>query len=124
MKQRLKRVILIYIGLLLIFVSYYIINKKTGFYIPCIFHEITGLDCPGCGITRCLFHLINLRIGEAFKVNPLVFILLPFIVAYFLYQSYLYIYNKKDKILVKIPNYVMYTLLFITIVYGIIRNVI
>lgn len=124
MKQRLKRVILIYISLLIIFVSYYIINKKTGFYIPCIFHEITGLDCPGCGITRCLFHLINLRIDEAFKVNPLVFILLPFIVAYFLYQSYLYIYNKKDKILVKIPNYVMYTLLFITIVYGIIRNVI
>ena len=124
MKQRLRKVIIIYIGLLLIFIAYYIINKKTGFYIPCIFHEITGLDCPGCGITRCLFYLINLNIIDAFKVNPLVFILLPFIIAYFIYQSYLYVYNKKDQILVKIPNYIMYTLLFITIVYGIIRNII
>lgn len=124
MKQRLKKVILIYLGLLLIFITYYILNKKTGFYIPCIFHEITGLDCPGCGITRCLFHLINLNFLDAFKVNPLVFIYLPFIIAYYLYQSYLYIYDKKDKILVKIPKYFMYIVLVITILYGVLRNII
>ena len=124
MRKRLKKVVVIYIGLLLIFVTYYFLNKYTGFAIPCIFHEITGWDCPGCGITRCLFHLINLRISEAFKANPLVFIYLPFIVAYFIYQSYLYVYQKKDKILVKIPNYVMYIILVITIIYGIVRNII
>ena len=124
MKQRLRRVLLTYLGLIIIFIAYYFINKTTGFYIPCIFHEITGLDCPGCGITRCLFHLINLRIADAFKANPLVFIYLPFIVAYFIYQSYLYVYQKKDKILVKIPNYVMYILLVITIIYGIVRNIV
>lgn len=124
MKQRLKKVILIYLGLLLIFITYYILNKKTGFYIPCIFHEITGLDCPGCGITRCLFHLINFNFLDAFKVNPLVFIYIPFIIAYYLYQSYLYIYDKKDKILVKIPKYFMYIVLVITILYGVLRNII
>ena len=124
MKQRLKRILLIYLGLLLIFIAYYIIHNKTGFYIPCIFHELTGLDCPGCGITRCLFYLVNLKIGDAFRVNPLVFIYLPFIIAYYLYQSYLYIYNKKDKILIKIPNYVTYIILVITIIYGIVRNII
>ncbi len=124
MKQRLKKIILIYLGLLLIFIAYYFINKYTGFYIPCIFHKITGWDCPGCGITRCLFHLINLRIIDAFKANPLVFIYLPFIVAYYIYKSYLYVYDKKDKILVKIPNYVMYIILTITIIYGIVRNIV
>ena len=74
MKTRLKRVLLIYLVLLIIFIAYYILNKTTGFYIPCIFHELTGLDCPGCGITRCLFYLVNLRIKGAFLVNPLVFI--------------------------------------------------
>ena len=124
MKTRLKKVLLIYLVLLIIFIAYYILNKTTGFYIPCIFHEITGLDCPGCGITRCLFDLVNLRIKDAFLVNPLVFIYLPFIIVYFLYKSYLYIYNKKDKILVKIPNYVMYIILVITIIYGVLRNIV
>ncbi len=124
MKQRLRKVITIYLCLLLMFIAYYIINKTTGFYIPCIFHELTGLDCPGCGITRCLFNIINLNFKEAFLVNPLVFIYLPFIIAYFLYKSYLYIFNKKDKILVKIPNYVIYIILGITILYGILRNII
>ena len=124
MKQRLRKVLLIYFGLLIIFVAYYFLNKYTGFAIPCIFHEITGWDCPGCGITRCLFHLINFRIKDAFLVNPLVFIYLPFIIAYFIYQSYLYVYQKKDKILVKVPHYVMYIILAITIIYGIVRNII
>ena len=44
MKTRLKRVLLIYLVLLIIFIAYYILNKTTGFYIPCIFHELTGLD--------------------------------------------------------------------------------
>ena len=124
MKQRLKKIVLIYLSLLLIFIAYYFLNKYTGFYIPCIFHEITGLDCPGCGITRCLFHLMNLRIKDAFIVNPLVFIYLPFIVVYYIYQSYLYVYQKKDKILIKIPHFVMYIILVITIIFGIVRNII
>ena len=124
MKTRLKKILLIYLILLVIFIAYYILNKKTGFYIPCIFHELTGLDCPGCGITRCLFYLINFRIKDAFFVNPLVFIYLPFIITYFLYKSYLYIYDNKDRILVKIPNYVMYIILVITIIYGIVRNIV
>ena len=123
MKNRFLRVLKIYLVLLILFVSYYLLNKFIGLSIPCLFHEITGLDCPGCGITRCLFALVSLDIKGAFEANPLVFIYLPFIVMYFLYQSYLYIYDKKDKILVKIPNYVMYIILVITILYGIIRNI-
>ena len=124
MKKRLYKVISIYLCLLLIFVVYFVVNNKTGFYIPCFFHEITGLDCPGCGITRCLFYLVNLNIKDAFLVNPLIFLYLPFIVAYYLYYSYLYIYNKKDKILIKIPHFIIYIVLGITILYGILRNII
>ena len=124
MKKRLIHVVKIYILLLVIFVAYYFINKYTGLYIPCMFRLITGYKCPGCGITSCLFELVHLNFKEAFYYNPLVFIYLPFIVAYFLYLSYLYIYDKKDKILVKIPNYVMVIILVITIIYGVVRNII
>ncbi len=123
MKSRLIRVIKIYLLLLIIFISYYVVNKKYGLYIPCFFHEITGLKCPGCGITSCLFHLVNLNIKEAFNSNPLVFIYLPFIAGYFLYETYLYVYDKQDKFLKKIPNYVWIIVLLITIIYGILRNI-
>lgn len=124
MKKRIVKVIGIYLFLILIFVIYFVVNKYTGLYIPCVFREITGYKCPGCGITHLLFDLVNLRFKEAFLDNPLVFIYLPFIIAYFIYITYLYIVDKKDKILVKIPKFLKISVLVITILYGVVRNII
>lgn len=46
------------------------------FYPRCMFHLLSGLDCPGCGITRALHELLHGRIGEAFRFNPMLFALL------------------------------------------------
>ena len=70
-----------------------------------------------------MFAILNLDFHEAFINNPLVFIYLPFIGMYFLYLDYLYIYDKKDNIINKIPNYVWIILIIITIIYGILRNI-
>jgi len=122
MKYRILKVIKIYFLLIVLLIGYFFINKYTGFYIPCIFRLITGYKCPGCGITTCLFDLLQLKIDKAFHDNQLVFIYLPFIAVYFLYLTYLYIYDKEDKILKKIPNWIIYIVLGITIIYGVIRN--
>ncbi len=45
--------------------------------IPCVFHMVTGLKCPGCGITHLLLALARGRIKEAFLSNPAVFLILP-----------------------------------------------
>jgi hypothetical protein len=122
MKKRIfKTIFFLIIGILLLF-GYYFLNKKTGFSVPCMIHEITGYYCPGCGITRMFFALIKFNFAEAFRYNQLVFILTPFLVFYFFYHIYLYIFEKKDKILVKIPNYVYIILLIIVIAWGIVRN--
>ena len=124
MKNRVIKIIIKYLILLSIFITYYIINKYTGFYIPCIFRLITGFKCPGCGITHLLFYLFNFDFYNAFKSNPLVFIYLPFIIAYFLYYDYLYILDKKDKFMGKIPNYLWIIIVCITLIYGVLRNII
>ncbi len=49
---------------------------------PCIFHEVTGLHCPGCGMTRAVHDLLHGRVGDALVHNPLVVPLLPLIVFY------------------------------------------
>jgi len=123
MKKRINNLIIRDIVLLLILVFYYFINKHTGIFIPCIFRELTGFKCPGCGITHALFALINLNFKEAFFHNPLVFIYSPFICLYLIYQDYLYVYEKKDKFLKKIPNWFFASLIIITILYGVLRNI-
>lgn len=45
----------------------------TSFYPQCVFRGVTGLDCPGCGTTRALHHLLHLRFREAFAMNPMLF---------------------------------------------------
>ena len=123
MKQRIIKVVKIYLILFIIFIGYYFIHKFTGFGIPCPFYKLTGYKCPGCGITHCLFDILNLRFKEAFNDNQLVFIMLPFIALYYFYQTYLYIYDKKDQILVKIPKVFKITILIITLLFGVIRNI-
>ncbi|HUP47557.1 MAG TPA: DUF2752 domain-containing protein [Thermoanaerobaculia bacterium] len=43
------------------------------FYPPCVFHALTGLQCPGCGGTRALHQLLHGNIAAAFRLNPMVF---------------------------------------------------
>jgi hypothetical protein len=47
-----------------------------GFYPHCVFKQVTGLDCPGCGSTRALHHLLHGRVDEAFRFNPMLFALM------------------------------------------------
>jgi len=49
------------------------------FYPLCVFHQTTGLLCPGCGSLRALHHLLHGNIHTAFRFNPLVVLCLPFV---------------------------------------------
>ncbi len=123
MKKRLLNVILKIALCFFLLVGYFYLNKTIHFAIPCPIKKITGLYCPGCGITRCLFALLEGNIPKAFRANQLVFILLPFLIAYFIYYIYLYIAAKKDTILKKIPTFYYIILLIIVLAYGILRNI-
>lgn len=123
MKTRIRNIILFLIMALLSIVLYYYLNQRFNFSIPCVFYKITGYYCPGCGITRCLFSLLKGNIYKAFMYNQLVFLLLPFLFFYAIYSGYIYIYNKENKIMKKIPNFIFIILLCIVIAFGIIRNI-
>lgn len=40
----------------------------------CVFHSMTGLPCPGCGLTRSFCAIAHLRWGDAWNFNPFGFI--------------------------------------------------
>ena len=107
-----KNIILYVIGISIIVV----ICLKYNIGIPCLFYELTGKYCPGCGITRAFFSLLKLDIYQAFRYNIIFVVLLPFIIAYLIYKIIL----KGTK---KIPNFIWWVLLIFTIAFGILRNI-
>ena len=50
---------------------------KTGIFPPCVFRQLTGLQCPGCGSTRALHQLLHGHFVAAFTLNPLFVIAIP-----------------------------------------------
>jgi Protein of unknown function (DUF2752) len=51
---------------------------KNHFYPVCVFHKITGLECPGCGGTRALYALLHGQFSAALHNNAL-FVALTFL---------------------------------------------
>ena len=47
-----------------------------AFYPRCPFRLVTGMLCPGCGTTRALHQLLHGNVGAAFRLNPMIFVLM------------------------------------------------
>src|SRR5437016_6834346 len=47
------------------------------FYPRCLFHTLTGWQCPGCGGLRATHRLLHGDISAAFRLNPLFVLVLP-----------------------------------------------
>ncbi|HWC61652.1 MAG TPA: DUF2752 domain-containing protein [Verrucomicrobiae bacterium] len=56
---------------------------KVSIFPPCIFHQVTGLDCPGCGGQRALHELLHGHLIAALQMNAMFVLSLP-LAAWFL----------------------------------------
>jgi hypothetical protein len=52
-------------------VVYFFNPASNGFYPVCRFHQLTGLNCPGCGSTRALYALLHGHLLAALRDNAL-----------------------------------------------------
>ncbi|HYG25110.1 MAG TPA: DUF2752 domain-containing protein [Verrucomicrobiae bacterium] len=56
----------------------YAFNPATVPIFPvCLFHQWTGLNCPGCGSLRAMHQLLHGNVVEAFRLNALLVISIP-----------------------------------------------
>ena len=75
-----------YVGVIFIILAsglllFYAFNPiEQSFFIPCPFHYLTGLHCPGCGSQRALHQLVHFNMYEAFRYNPLLVLSLPILI--------------------------------------------
>lgn len=101
---------------------YIVICRWTGWGIPCLFHRITGLYCPGCGVSRMLLSMATLDFAAAFRWNPLLFVLSPFAAVYLLYGLYAYLFQKENVLLRRTPGIVWILLIVLLVGFGVLRN--
>ena len=78
-KRRLLLLWLVPVALLLVaFAVLFQFNpSRNSFYPLCVFHRVTGLQCPGCGGLRATHHLLHGDFVTALRFNPLVVLALP-----------------------------------------------
>ena len=62
--------------------------------VGCLFRHITGIPCPGCGMTRAQLAALRLDFRAAFWYHPLWFLPLPLLAGQFLFPNGLF-RNKK-----------------------------
>jgi len=51
--------------------------STAGFFPVCALHEMTGLQCPGCGGLRAVHQLSHGHLAAAWQLNPFFVALLP-----------------------------------------------
>lgn len=123
MRQRLIRCIWISAAILVGGCAYALFCRRTGWGIPCPFHAVTGLNCPGCGVSRMLLSLLRLDFRAAFRHNAVLLCMLPLLLALIGFWIYRYIrfgtrsFGKRLQALELI-------LVVILVVWGVVRNVI
>ncbi len=91
--------------------------SKFDFYPRCLFHDITGLYCPGCGSLRAFHQLLHGNIRTAFSYNPLFVVFVPVSVVF----AALYMNSSSRKMFES--RLWIWLFLIIVICYWILRNI-
>lgn len=75
------RALIAAVGLLLVAAAAWILRERgpggLPFWPGCLLRKATGIECPGCGMTRASYAMLHGRLGEAFALNPVGMVLLP-----------------------------------------------
>ena len=75
--HRVRRLLLGAAGILALGLGYAAFIHLTGWALPCLFRQVTGLKCPGCGVTSMCLALLRLDFAAAFRWNPGLMLLAP-----------------------------------------------
>ena len=123
MTKRLNKCILISAVTLCVGCAYALFCRLTGLGIPCLFHLATGLNCPGCGVSRMLLSLLRLDFAAAFHYNAVLFCLLPVLLGLFGLWIYQYVRWGGDRS-GRVSRALTWALVVILLLWGVVRNLI
>ena len=100
----------------------YFINPETSLYPPCIFKQITSLQCPGCGSARACYHLLHGHFITAIDYNLLMTVFMPLLIIEGF--SRIFLTNRKHAMRLRVieNNFRPLHVLVIVIIFWLVRN--
>lgn len=86
----------------------------------CIYRKLFNIYCPGCGVTRMIKSILKFDLYQAFRYNPLCFILFIISIPYFIYKTIIYIKTGN----IKLPSLkLLIIIIVILFIYMFLRNI-
>jgi hypothetical protein len=117
------QILLVTIAVITLSLLYFFYPAASGSFHPnCIFHELTGLFCPGCGSQRATSALLHGHFLQAADLNLLFVLSLPLI----LYSAFVFAWNSFSS--KKLKQAIFYSPLFVksflvvVVLFGVLRN--
>ncbi len=93
---------------------------KHGFYPICLFHSLTGWNCPGCGATRAAYQLLHGHLLRALRDNALFVLTLAALAAQGAWWAMKRIRNPPAAFVV--PPKALWAFLVIAFIFTVLRN--
>ena len=121
MSERLRRVTIALIVAVSLGIGYSLFYIKTGVGVPCLFYKITGLYCPGCGITRVITYSLQGEFILAMKYNHALFFTLPLLLLFFLVLLVKYIKTGSRKLTIP-QTLFLYVIIILLYGYALVKN--
>ncbi len=122
-KPRLLQVLALWLGLLALGLCYGAAVSRIGFGFPCVFRSMTGLLCPGCGVTHMALCLLHGDILGAFSANPMVLLLLPVLLILAVRITWRYLVSGQKRLALW-ENRVIIGMIVLLIGFGLVRNLV
>jgi len=126
---KIARWTLIIFGFSLLVVLLFIYRRynpyEWGAYFPkCVFHELTGLECPGCGSQRAIHFLLIGEFMHAIQENILVILAIPYLSLAVFLNRMKHVNNRFAKWHVRwVGRQAIYSILSIILIFWILRNI-
>jgi hypothetical protein len=99
---------------------FFVDPATTAWWPWCPFHELTGLNCPGCGAARALHALVHLDVRAALRANLFVTVIAGPVAAAVAARSL----DRGDEPIARFTNArTLGRVLLALVVFGVVRNI-
>lgn len=121
-RQRLWKILREFAVIIILGFIYLAVFLDFDIGIPCWFNKLTGLKCPGCGMTHAIAQLWRGDIKEALEYNALCLSVLPITCLYVMYRAVRYVNSDEEGFHIW-EHMLLAVLLAVSVGYSVVRNI-